>query len=57
MLRWIEKNKNKFSLYDQKRIGHIVQVRKRKYKEQKKNPKIIKEIWNEKRKKWIHAFT
>ena len=52
-----KKSKNKFSLFDQKRIALAVQERKRKYEEDKKNPEINKVIWNEKRKKWVHPFT
>ena len=37
----------KFNLQDQKCIGVKVQERKRKYEEDKKNPDVIKAMWNE----------
>ena len=48
-------NKKKFTLYDdQRRIGLVVQERKRKFEEDKKNPEVNKAVWNNKRKKWVH---
>ena len=53
-IEYKNKNKNSLSLYNQKRISLIVLERKRKYEEEKKNPRINKAIWDEKKKKWVY---
>ena len=51
------KKKRKFTLNEQKIIDEQLRAKKAKYEADKKDPKINKAVWNEKKRRWVHPFT